>query len=657
MSPRSSRLPLVARVALCSACLAAGLPARAAAPVPVARVDRGPAAVPDGVIDPTTLPLFVAETPDTSRAPRLIPNVFPTPGEIPAGTATGGHFPAPSGPGITVVSEQPSDAPMTLGTDAPPAIDVRFDGPFDGGVAPPDSVLAVGRNHAVALINVQIAMYDKAGVLKQGPFSLRSFFGIPAGWGDFDPLAIYDPYSDRYIVAVLADNGSASDSRIYIAFSQTNDATGTWNKYWIDADRNQANIWADYGSIGLDRNAVYLTANMFTRSGGYSNVTLFIYDKEDGYAGRPLDNTHLIDVRTAGNGSPFRLRPAFVGEVVPGDAYYLAHTDTSYGNSMNVFKLTGDRFSAPTLAASTVALPGLYFAPGRARQPGGAPGVDTLGANLWNVYYRAGKLWTAMSIGGSTGIAAWVHRVNVSAEPFTREQTYQVEASNADLFFPNVIPDVEDNDFAIFSAYSSASIYPSARYTNVSAAGTVRYAENMAVGTVRNDSSRHGDYFAAGTDPKDPNRYWAIIQYQKNSTFSGNSSIASVRFEDVPVPSGPPPVPDGKKVTGTQAQVQRAGGNVTITWDATKCPPGGNHLVWYNLATIASYTIRQTTCAVGTSGAWTGPAPTGNVGVLVVSDDAASTEGSYGPNSANQERPSSTTACGITAKNVGGTCP
>ena len=655
MNPRSSRPLLVARAALSVACVVAALSAWAAPPV--ARVDHGPAPLPDGVIDPATLPVYVAPTPDGAHAPRLIPNVFPAPGEIPAGTGSGVDGPAPSGPGITAVTDQPTSVPMTLGTDAPPAIDVRFDGPFDGGVAPPDSVLAVGRNHAVALINVQIAIYDKTGVLRQGPFSLRSFFGIPSGWGDFDPLAVYDPYSDRYIVAVLADNGSASDSRIYIAFSQTNDATGTWSKYWIDADRGQANNWADYGSIGLDRNAVYLTANMFTRSGGYSNATLFVYDKEDGYAGRALDNTHLIDVRTAGNASPYRLRPAFVGEVVPGDAYYLAHTDSGFGSAMNVFKLTGDRFASPALAAGSVALPELYFPPGKARQPGGNPGVDALGANLWNVYYRGGKLWTAMAVSGSSGIAAWVHRVNVAAEPFTREQTYKVEIANADLFFPHVIPDVEDDDFALFSAYSSSAIYPSARYMNVSAAGTVRYAENMANGTVRNESKRHGDYFAVGTDPKDPNRLWAIIQYQRNSTFSGNSSIASVRFEDVPVPSSPPPVPDGKKITGAQVRVERAGGNVTIAWDVSSCPPGGNHLVWYDLATIASYTIRQTTCAIGTSGAWTGPAPAGSVGVLVVSDDAVNTEGSYGPNSAGQERPSSTTACGITAKNVGGTCP
>ena len=658
MSPRPARvLFALLCVAVTATAAAAGAEPPERAATPVARVDRGPAAPPDGTVDPASLPVLAVPAADGARAPRLIPNVFPSPGEIPGGNATGGLFPSPAGPGVTIVTDSPEDAPATLGSDAPPAIDVRFDGPYDGSVAPPDAVVAVGRNHAVSLVNVQIAMYDKAGVLKQGPFSLRSFFGIPAGWGDFDPLAIYDPFSDRYIVATLADNGSASDSRIYIAFSQTNDATGTWNKYWIDADRGQPNVWADYGSIGIDRNAVYLTANMFTRTSGFSNVTLFVYDKEDGYAGRALDNTHLIDVRTAGNGAPFRLRPAFVGEVVPGDAYYLAHTDSSFGSSMNLFKLTGNRFSSPALAASVVALPSTYFPTGNARQPGTGGGVATLGANLWNVYYRAGKLWSAMSIGGSSGLAAWVHRINVAAEPYTREQTFQVEASGADLYFPYVVPDVEDNDFALFSAYSSPTIYPSARYTNVSAAGTVRYAENMATGTLRNDSTRHGDYFSVGTDPKDPNRYWAIVQYQKNSTFSGNSRIASVRFEDVPAPSGPPPVPDGRTVAGTPVRVQRAGGNVTITWDATRCPPGGNHLVWYDLATIASYTIRQTTCAIGTSGAWTGPAPIGNVGVLVVSDDGAGIEGSYGPNSAGQERPSSTAACGITAKNTGGVCP
>ncbi|MCU0230417.1 MAG: hypothetical protein MUC67_03450 [Acidobacteria bacterium] len=655
MIASSFRTPLAVSAALALVAGASLRPAGAAAPV--ARLDRGPAATLEGVVDPAALPVFAPEPGKGRSAPRLIPNVFPSPGEIPGGDAAGGIFPAPSDVGTTVVREEPADAPTALGADAPPAIDVRFDAPFDGGVAPPDSVLAVGRNHAVALINVQIAIYDKTGALKQGPFSLRSFFGIPSGWGDFDPLAIYDPHSDRYIVATLADNGSLSDSRIYIAFSQTNDATGAWNKYWIDADRGQPNNWADYASIGLDRNAVYLTANMFTRTGGYSNATLFIYDKEDGYAGRALDNTHLIDVRTASNAATYRLRPAFVGEAVPGDAYYLAHTDSGFGSLMNLFELTGSRFVSPVLTASTVPLPDLYFPPGKAKQPGGNPGVETLGANLWNVFYRSGKLWSAMSISGTSAIAAWVHRIDVSAKPFTREQTFKVELAGADLYFPHVIPDVEDNDFALFSAYSSTAVHPSARYTNVSAAGTIRYAENMATGTLRNDSGRHGDYFAAGVDPKDPNRYWAIVQYQKNSTFSGNSSIASVRFEDVPLPSGPPPVPDGKKVPGNQVRVQRAGGNVNITWDVTRCPPNGNHLVWYDLTTIASYTIRQTTCGAGVTGSWTGPAPTGNVGVLVVSNDGASTEGSYGPNSQNQERPSSTSACGITAKNVGGICP
>jgi len=654
----TASLPRTLRLATALAVIPATAASVAVATTPAARVAHAPAPQRVGVIDPAGLPRFVPAPEEVTAAPRLIPNIFPSPGEIPAGSASSDLFPAPSGPGITYVFDAGDESPATLGPDAGyPAIDVRFDGPFDGSVAPPDSVVAVGKNHAVSLINLLIAMYDKAGTLKQGPFSLRTFFGIPAGFADFDPLAIYDPFSDRYIVAVLTDNGGASDSRIYVAFSQTNDPTGAWNKYFIDADRDQPNIWADYGAIGIDRNAVYLTANMFNRSGGFSNVTLFVYDKEDGYAGQALDNSHLINVRTSGNGSPFRLRPAFVGEVVPGDAYYLAHTDSSFGSAMNLFKLTGNRFASPTLAASSVPLPGTFFPVGNARQPGTGGGVSTLGTNLWNVYYRGGRLWTAMSVGGSTGIAAWVHRINVSAEPFSREQTFQVEAANSDLYFPHVIPDIEDNDFAIFSAFSSTTIYPSARYTNVGADSSVRKAELMANGARRNDSGRYGDYFAVGSDPTDPNRLWAIIQYQNFSTFAGNSMIASVRFEDVAPPSSLPPVPDGKAVPGTQVRVQRSGGNLNVTWDATTCPPPGNHLVWYDLASMASYSVKSRTCAIGTSGSWTGPGPTGNVGVIVVSDDGATTEGSHGVNSLGQERPSQVGGCGITTKNVGGTCP
>ncbi|NJN64314.1 MAG: hypothetical protein HC882_05140, partial [Acidobacteria bacterium] len=267
------------------------------------------------VVVPSNLPVL-ADLQSTDAPLGEIPNVFPD------ALALGQTRAAPE------AGAAPASTLVTLGrgaTDATfPTIDVRFDTVTDGWT-PPDPVMAAGPNHVVVLINARIAIYDTAGTLVQGPFSLEQFFGIPPEFFDFDPLAIWDPHSRRFIVATLSDRSASNDSRLYVAFSQTENATGAWNTYFIDADRDQPNIWADYASVGIDRNAVYFTANMFSRSSAFRNVTLFIYDKEDGYAGRPLDNVHLIDVRTQGGGSPFRLRPAWIGRGRGGRPFFLAH--------------------------------------------------------------------------------------------------------------------------------------------------------------------------------------------------------------------------------------------------------------------------------------------------------------------------------------------
>jgi hypothetical protein len=592
--------------------------------------------------------------------PERIPNVFPSPFEIPAGDPTDPDDDAGTSAALTLVGTETSGSSAALqgAPDATfPAIDIRFDGPYDRYVAPPDPVMAVGQDHVVSLINRLIAVYDKQGTRLDGPTSLREFFGVPSAFSTFDPLAIYDPFSDRFIVVCTAKDDSQQDSRLYIAFSQAADATGSWNTYYIDADRDQSGNWADYPSIGLDRNAVYLTANMFSWSNFFRNVTLFVYDKEDGYAGRPLDNTHLIDVSTASGGSPYRLRPATIEETVAGDTFYLMQGSNSFAGSLNLFRLTGDRFASPDLDASTVGLPGSYSGPGDARQPGNDGGVATLGGSLWNVVYRDGTLWTAHAISSSPSIAAWVHRVAVSGGSSSREQTYELSDSDNDTFFPYVLPDGEDDDFALLSAFSGPERHVTGRYWNVGADGTVRRTELLVDSGGINASDRHGDYFAVGYDPEDRNRLWMIAQFMRDSSFAGNQKIASVRFEDQSgPPAAPPPLPDGRQVPGEQVTVAKAAGDeLTVTWDAETCPAQDNHLIWYDLTAIASYAVTDERCDVGTSGAWTGLPPGGSVAVIVVGDDDAGTEGSHGVDSAGQERPSTSAVC-ASSKVTDGTC-
>jgi hypothetical protein len=628
----------------------------------VTRVTTGGKPGPVQVVNLGDLPRAEVVAGSVSEEEReVVPNIFPDSQEIPGGADPLSGSTELSGPLPTPVGTGGEDGSSGAGgsTDASfPTIDVRFDGPYDAFVAPPDPVIAVGDSHVVSLINRLISVYDKSGSLLQGPTSLRDFFGIPSSFSSFDPLAVYDPFSDRYIVVCTSKNDSQQDSRLYVAFSQSADATAGWNTYFIDADRDQAGNWADYPSIGIDRNAVYLTANMFSFVGFFQNVTLFVYDKEDGYAGRDLDNTHLIDVRSASSGSPFRLRPATIEQTVPGDVFYLAQSSNSFGSVINLFRLTGDRFEAPSLEASTVGLPGTYSGPGGARQPGtDSPGVDTLGGSVWNVIYRDGDLWTAHAIESSPSIGAWVHRIAVDSSSATREQTYEVSDAENDAYFPYVLPDAEDDDFALLTAYSGPDRHVTGRYWNVGADGTVRQTELLEDSGRLNTSDRHGDYFAVGYDPTDRNRLWMIAQFMRDSSFAGNQKIASVRFENEDGGSAsPPPLPDGNAVPGEQVQLSKATGDeVTVTWDATTCPAKDNHLIWYDLETMASYTVTDERCDVGTAGTWTGLPPTGNVAVIVAGDDDADTEGSHGLDSRGSERPSSSALC-TSVKVTDGTC-
>jgi len=129
-----------------------------------------------------------------------------------------------------------------------------------------------------------------------------------------------------------------------------------------------------------------------------------------------------------------------------------------------------------------------------------------------------------------------------------------------------------------------------------------------------------------------------------------------------PAPAGPPPVPDGSNATTPLRAVRltAAGDSIQVDWDATSCPATAYNLIYGSLSNLASYALSGFACSIGTSGSatWTG-VPPGNLYFLILGTDGAGTEGSWGLDSANQERKgtASSGVCGVTIKNASATCP
>jgi hypothetical protein len=102
-----------------------------------------------------------------------------------------------------------------------------------------------------------------------------------------------------------------------------------------------------------------------------------------------------------------------------------------------------------------------------------------------------------------------------------------------------------------------------------------------------------------------------------------------------------------------------AGSAIQLTWDVSTCSSTDHHVLYGALASVASATVTGAACNLGAlaSAAWTG-VPGGNLWFVVVGDDDATTEGSWGTTTAGQR--GGTTAsgrCGLTTRNNNATCP
>jgi hypothetical protein len=143
--------------------------------------------------------------------------------------------------------------------------------------------------------------------------------------------------------------------------------------------------------------------------------------------------------------------------------------------------------------------------------------------------------------------------------------------------------------------------------------------------------------------------YWQVDNVKVTYTAPGGCNM--------PVCSAPAPgVARAVSEGMTAARVDAT--SINVAWSVT-CASTDYHLLYGNLAGVAATTPTGSVCNLGTSGAasWTG-VPAGSLWFVVVGDDDATTEGSWGHATAG-ERGGTTASgqCSITTRDNSGTCP
>lgn len=404
-----------------------------------------------------------------------------------------------------------------------PRVDTEFSAFFPGILqspwTPPDPTIAVGPNHVVETVNMEIAWFDKEGTMlfqqRMDSSGDPGFFEeLGAGDFTFDPKCFYDPIRNRYVV--LALEHYSGEAWITLAISDDDDPEGIWFKYrtWSIVDIDDTTYWIDYPGFGFDNEAWYVTCNLFKDSGdgpGFGGTLLRSLDPEGGLLGEELD---YVDIVLLGGSHQ-------VAQVPDGDS----PTVLVRGGDSTSMQLVhvSDPLGSPTITETSSAVPEYAYPNNPPPTPGGSP-LNPLDGRMMNVMLRNGHLWTGHTIrtpDDPTTVARWYDfdldgwPADSSGVP-TLEQSGEVRpSSGAHTCYPAIAVNGNGNAAVVYTQSSNMefpSLYAAGRVP-LDPPGTLGASQILATSTDVPDwsgSYRWGDYFDATMDPVNDNVYWVV---------------------------------------------------------------------------------------------------------------------------------------------------
>ena len=400
----------------------------------------------------------------------------------------------------------------------------NFSGIGQTNAVPPDMGGAVGGNYVVQVVNGGMKITTTAGAVAQTQISDSQFWlnaGISAGTlagGISDPRIVFDAASQRFFVSEITVEQPANvGNRVLLAVSNSADPTQGFSAVSFPGFSTGSAPLADFPTLGVDRNSIYVGTNNFSNNTTFSNVSFFAIPKSDFVANQSLASMTRFDSLDP-NVVGFTLQGVTSGTVTS----KIFAIDNTRFNFLDITPIIGSGFAGATLG-STIFVNGLSDGPVLLqRQPDGSRTLDGQDDRLGAMVYEAGNYIyaaNAIGVGGSHDAVHWMI-FNATTNVLVTQGT--VSDPNFDFTYPSIAANA-NGDFLL--AYNRAG--PSSPSGLISAFGTVCHlntgtnavtCENpllLQASTASYNESHHrwGDYSAAQVDPNNPNNFWAFTQY------------------------------------------------------------------------------------------------------------------------------------------------
>jgi hypothetical protein len=222
-------------------------------------------------------------------------------------------------------------------------------------VTPPDSIVAAGPNNVLEAVNDNLLIGSKSTLPNSITGTVQPFDNFFPGFTHSlfglsdvitDPSVNYDASTGKWIVSILDEDLQNDKSYLNIAVSDTNDPTGSWNKFQLDLTTGRpvlvpgnqgAALWGDFERFGSSVNAYVWTVNMFSfSSGGIDQNSLFDHVLVIAVNKSNFNNINGVDLPSWDSSTSTitneNLLPARMDGATAADGMWFAE-ETNYGSS------------------------------------------------------------------------------------------------------------------------------------------------------------------------------------------------------------------------------------------------------------------------------------------------------------------------------------
>jgi len=421
---------------------------------------------------------------------------------------------------------------------------VNIGGPqlSESNSTPPDSNGDASPNSVIIATNGRIKSYTKSGLAGSLNADLDVFFNSVRSDFTSDPRVVYDRLTQRWFVSVI--DVKPSNNRICLAVSNTEtiSAATVWTFYQFSQNigGGSSTAFADYESLGVDANGVYLGTNVFGTT--TFNTDLFCINKANLLAGT-LTVTAFHNLLPSSSGTGIYTPWPCTNDDPAATVALVLGVDNAAYSTLSYRRVTYSAGTFTLSANATLTVP-TTASPMSITIPGGTSTVqlDTLDDRLFYTHVQKNRVTGETNVlaahnirGTSSGVASgsgdrvnsrWYKLGNLFSGALTLTTSGTVYDTATTGFKHCIIPSVamngQGNTFVGFSMANNTNCpgIGGAYRIPTDALSSVPTLMVPAGGTSFNISwdtggaaKRFGDYSFTVVDPSDMQSMWTFQEY------------------------------------------------------------------------------------------------------------------------------------------------